>query len=258
MFLFNAAVMGYANSTWMKFILEYFDPIVSNVANSYRLQEECDVLSLNLAKCKGRIRKPRAHQKALERFIGGLQQEHLTSYCRDQYKRFFQLAPSGQDFFKQSTTRLYFIAEKISQELSGLGLRHVGYGVPTELFSPYVTSAVEVIRGMTTDDHTQTAFAWSLTLIAKIMVRTLVEGSTVVMQAINTNIEKNLKKAIAVAPRGKRAMELLNITVGTQSISPLYWAIESGSLVCAQAMIEDLLTIRADRDNYYFGADALQ
>ena len=29
------------------------------------------------------------------------------------------------------------------QELSGLGLRHVGYGVPTELFSPYVTAAVE-------------------------------------------------------------------------------------------------------------------
>jgi len=315
MFLFNAAVMGYANSTWMKFILEYFDPIVSNVANSYRLQEECDVLSLNLAKCKGEINlpefkavmlaslrslvpkewnsqhevawnwlwenverllkqqlgKPRAHQKALERFIGGLQQEQLTTYCRDQYKRFFQLAPSGQDFFKQSTTRLYFIAEKIVEmtvemyrtpkkmveELSGLGLRHVGYGVPTELFSPYVTSAVEVIRGMTTDETTETAFAWSLTLIAKIMVRTLVEGSTVVMQAINTNIEKNLKKAIAVAPRGKRAMELLNITVGTQSISPLYWAIESGSLICAQAMIEDLLTIRADRDNYYFGADAL-
>ena len=39
MFLFNAAVMGYANSNWMKFILEYFDPIVTNVANSYRLQE---------------------------------------------------------------------------------------------------------------------------------------------------------------------------------------------------------------------------
>lgn len=315
MFLFNAAVMGYANSTWMKFILEYFDPIVSNVANSYRLQEECDVLSLNLAKCKGEINlpefkavmlaslrslvpkewnsqhevawnwlwenverllrqqlgRPRAHQKALEKFIGSLQQEQLTTYCRDQYKRFFQLAPSGQDFFKQSTTRLYFIAEKIVEmtvemyrtpkkmveELSGLGLRHVGYGVPTELFSPYVTSAVEVIRGMTAEDTTESAFAWSLTLIAKIMVRTLVEGSTVVMQAINTNIEKNLKKAIAVAPRGKRAMELLNITVGTQSISPLYWAIESGSLICAQAMIEDLLTIRADRDNYYFGADAL-
>ncbi|CAJ1361827.1 unnamed protein product, partial [Effrenium voratum] len=215
--------------------------------------------------------KPRAQQKALERFVVNLSQDALTGYCRDVYKRFFQLAPSGQDFFKQSTTRLFFIAEKIVEmtvemyrtpkkmveELSGLGLRHVGYGVPTELFSPYVTAAVEIVRGFTTDDTTETAFAWSLTLIAKIMVRTLVEGSTVVMQAINTNIEKNLKKAIAVAPRGKRAMELLNITVGTQSISPLYWAIESGSLVCAQAMIEDLLTIRADRDNYYYGADAL-
>ena len=52
-------------------------------------------------------------------------------------------------------------------------------------------------------------------------------------------------------------MELLNITVGTQSISPFYWAIESGSLITAQAMINDLLTIRADRDNYYYGYDDL-
>jgi len=49
----------------------------------------------------------------------------------------------------------------------------------------------------------------------------------------------------------------LNITVGTQSISPLYWSIESGSLNCANAMITDLLTIRADRDNYYYGCDEL-
>ena len=35
--------------------------------------------------------------------------------------------------------------------------------------------------------------------------------------------------------------------MGTQSISPFYWAIESGSLECARAMIQDLLTIRADR-----------
>ena len=27
--------------------------------------------------------------------------------------RFFQVAPAGQDHFKQSTTRLYFIADKI-------------------------------------------------------------------------------------------------------------------------------------------------
>ena len=36
--------------------------------------------------------------------------------------------------------------------------------------------------------------------------------------------------------------------VGTQNISPLFWSIESGSLEAARAMIQDLLTIRADRD----------
>ena len=48
----------------------------------------------------------------------------------------------------------------------------MGYGVPTELFSPYVSAAVEVIRGVTTDETTETAFRWSLTLIAKIMALT--------------------------------------------------------------------------------------
>ena len=69
-----------------------------------------------------------------------------------------------------------------------------------------------------------------------------------VMKAINTNSARALRKAIAIAPRSKRATELLNITVGTQSISPFYWSIDSGSLECSKAMIEDLLTIRADRD----------
>ena len=58
--------------------------------------------------------KPRVHQKALEKFIGSLQQarkgcklavladgaqEQLTSYCRDQYKRFFQLVPRRSNVF---------------------------------------------------------------------------------------------------------------------------------------------------------------
>lgn len=41
---------------------------------------------------------------------------------------------------------------------------------------------------------------------------------------------------------------LVTLQVGTQDISPLRWAIESGSLGAAKAIIEDLLTIRADRE----------
>jgi hypothetical protein len=37
----------------------------------------------------------------------------------------------------------------------------------------------------------------------------------------------------------------------------LYWAVESGNLEAAWAILDDLLTFRADRDRYYFGVDDL-
>ncbi|CAJ1364562.1 unnamed protein product [Effrenium voratum] len=55
MFIFNAAVMGFSSSNWMTLVLEQFASIVTNAANSYRLQEECDILALRLAKYRGPI-----------------------------------------------------------------------------------------------------------------------------------------------------------------------------------------------------------
>merc|ERR1719305_1700824 len=49
MFRFNAAVMGFgASAVWMNEILDVFHNIVTNVSNSSRLQEECDVLALRI------------------------------------------------------------------------------------------------------------------------------------------------------------------------------------------------------------------
>eukprot|EP00931_Biecheleriopsis_adriatica_P078657 TRINITY_DN5208_c0_g1_i1.p1 TRINITY_DN5208_c0_g1~~TRINITY_DN5208_c0_g1_i1.p1 ORF type:complete len:1104 (+),score=248.48 TRINITY_DN5208_c0_g1_i1:34-3345(+) len=215
--------------------------------------------------------KPQVQEKALERFIMSLTEDSVNYLRREVYKRFFALAPAGQDFFKQSTTRLYWIADKVVEQtmemyrepkkmkdvLSATGLRHVGYGVLTEFFAPYVSGAVEVVRSMTSDEFAEDGFRWSLSLIARILVRTINEGSTIVMKAVNANAGKALRKAVSIAPRGKRSLWMLNITVGTQSISPLYWAIESSSLNTANAMLRDLLMIRADRDNYYYGYDDL-
>lgn len=215
--------------------------------------------------------KPQVMERGLERFILSLTEDSVNYLRRELYKRFFALAPAGQDFFKQSTTRLYWIADRVVEltiemyrdpkkmvnDLSALGLRHVGYGVLTEFFAPYVSGAVEVVRSMTSEENAQEGFKWSLSLMGRILVRTINEGSTIVMKAVNNNSEKTLRKAVAVAPRGRRATWMLNITVGTQSISPLYWAIESGSLNTANAMIKDLLVIRADREHYYYGCHDL-
>lgn len=49
MFCFNAAVMDLLEP-WMYEILDCFEVIVLNAANTSRLQEECDVLTLKIAK----------------------------------------------------------------------------------------------------------------------------------------------------------------------------------------------------------------
>merc|ERR1740127_154511 len=77
------------------------------------------------------------------------------------------------------------------------------------------------------------------------------------MKSINVNTKKSMNKAISIAPRGERSTWLLLIQVGTQNISPLAWSIESGATESASAIIKDLLTIRADRDKYYYAADEM-
>ena len=107
------------------------------------------------------------------------------------------------------------------EDISALGLRHAGYAIPTEFMAPLVSDAVEVVRTMMTDKNAEDRLRWSLTLISKILGRTILEGSTIVMKSTNTNQEKALKKAISVWPSGKRAMVLSNMAVGAHSISPL-------------------------------------
>merc|ERR1719183_1363230 len=111
------------------------------------------------------------------------------------------ISPAGQDFFKQSNTYLHIVADKIIamtleiyqnpvkmvDDVSALGLRHVGYAIPTELFGPFVSAAVEVLMTRTSDETTVESFRWSLGLVAKMLVRTITEGSTIVMKAINAN-----------------------------------------------------------------------
>eukprot|EP00445_Apocalathium_hangoei_P063872 CAMPEP_0204120780 /NCGR_PEP_ID=MMETSP0361-20130328/7839_1 /ASSEMBLY_ACC=CAM_ASM_000343 /TAXON_ID=268821 /ORGANISM="Scrippsiella Hangoei, Strain SHTV-5" /LENGTH=580 /DNA_ID=CAMNT_0051072017 /DNA_START=40 /DNA_END=1779 /DNA_ORIENTATION=+ len=263
MFMFNAAVMGFGSHTWMFEVLSSFDTIVSNVANSYRLQEECDVLSLRLAKYRGTINlgeykavmlaslrslckdwgsqheiswswlwenvermikalmgKPAAQEKALSSLFNSMDENALGTIRREVYAKFFAIAPAGQDYFKQSTTRLHFIADRLVimtmdiykdpkrmvEDISALGLRHVGYGIPTDLFGPFVTACVQVIRMLTDNDAAEEAFRWSLSLISRILTRVINEGSTIVMKAINSNSGKQLRKAVGCAPRGKRAL----------------------------------------------------
>jgi hypothetical protein len=158
MFKFNAAVMGFGNNQWLSEVLACFDNIVTNVSNSARLQEECDVLILRIARvAKGNVNfaeykscmlaslrsllpkdwstghevawswlwenverllvknmgNPPKWEKALGKFLSGIDETQLFEIRKDIYSRFFTIAPAGQDYFKQSNTYLHIIADRI-------------------------------------------------------------------------------------------------------------------------------------------------
>ena len=240
MFKFNSAVMGFGTSAWMDEVLQCFHNIVTNVSNSGRLQEECDVLVLRISKvARGNVNfgeykscmlaslrsllpkdwstqhevswswlwenverimvknmgNPPKWEKALGKLLGSLDENQSFEIRKEIYARFFAAAPAGQDYFKQSNTYLHFIADrvlnmtlellqtpvKMVDDISALGLRHVGYAIPTEFFGPFVSACCEVIMTVTQDPDCIEAFRWSLGLVSKMLVRTITEGSTIVI-----------------------------------------------------------------------------
>lgn len=54
------------------------------------------------------------------------------------------------------------------QDISGLGLRHVGYAIPPELFGPFVGSAVEMFSLATTNETAIDGFKWAMQLVSKL------------------------------------------------------------------------------------------
>ena len=70
-------------------------------------------------------------------------------------------------------------------------------------------------------------FRWSISLTAQVLVRTIMDGSTAVMQAIHFDDSKRLRRALLDAPRDQRCIWQLAVQVGSQSISPLFWALRS-------------------------------
>jgi len=209
--------------------------------------------------------------KALEDVYATFDEASKYQLRADFYVKFFADCPVGEGYFKQSNTYLHIIAAKVMDAvvaiyidpvavvdmISGVGLRHVGYAIPVELFPPLVTVWIDRWRGIGASETSNEAFSWALGLVAKMQTRTIIEGTTVVMKAINANSAQTLNRSLSYAPRGERAQWLLLITAGTQEISPFFWSIQSGAVDASSAILADLVTIRADRDRYYYAAQDL-
>ncbi|CAK9058506.1 unnamed protein product [Durusdinium trenchii] len=320
---FSNQVMGQETENWMEELLEVFHVLVERISNPSLLQEECELLAISVSKSKeidfGKF-KPvmMAALRSLLPKTWSTSHETAWEWLWQTIARNLKEATAKVRMYKPYNAHLFsvlgdeFHKPKIEMvdELSALGLRHVGYGVPIELFGPFADSCVEVIkpvidalpegkalaasgdafglspkndspmvptksgsgdaaplgpyRPSESEDRLEKighlmleGFRWSIGLVSRVLVRTIIEGSTAVMQAIHQADPKRLRRALREAPRSERFTWQLSVRVGSQSISPLYWALRSGAHNVAKTMIQDVLTIRADRDNYYYGVNDL-
>ena len=311
---FNASVMGVGDRVWFADMLYSMESLVPHVGNIDRMQEECDVLALTLARYEKVVlndfksvmfsslrslmpskwnmdyenawtwfwecveRKveanktfPKIYHGNLRSFLSRLDDDTLAVFKLEVFETFFANCEQSQLFLRAANKRLMYIMGRILTimadvytkthdaviAISALGLLHAGHGVPEDLVRPFVASTMDTIKNHCPDQSLHQGIWWTLDLIGRIFIRTLAEGSTPVMLAINQNSAKALQKAVASSPRGERELLLLRVQVGTEAISPLMWSIEKGALSSAEAILGDLLTMRADRAKYYFGMEAI-
>eukprot|EP00439_Symbiodinium_sp_Y106_P051785 s3711_g6.t3 len=214
---------------------------------------------------------PVRNQQCLTTFLSRLDEDALATFKLKVFDTFFASCEESQLYLRAANKRLQYIMGRILTimsdvyskthkaviAISALGLLHAGHGVPEDLVRPFVQAFMCSIKEAVPDESIHDGLWWTLDLIGRIFIRTLSEGSTPVIIAINKNNTKVLNTAVANAPRGQREVILLRVQVGTESMSPLVWAVEKGALESAGAILKDLLTMRADRGRYYYGMEAI-
>lgn len=153
-----------------------------------------------------------------------LDQAEKNSFGLAVFKRLFDAAPRSESYFKQSNTRLCFIVSRalemsmeiyqeptrLANDVTSLGIRHIMWNIPTTFFEPFLQAMLdECLFRYSTHPLGVEGLEWALRIIAGIMVQTIDEGSSPLIEAVVRNRPKAVKKALADYPRRDRAIACL-------------------------------------------------
>lgn len=175
------------------------------------------------------MRLPGKYEAALQSLIASLSAAEKQAVGRKAFDKLFDKWPKSEDSFKQSNSRLFFIVVRIVDmalslikepkamvdEITALGLRHLMYGIPTKFVAPFVSCIIDAIQAKGRDPLALEGFAWSLSVIGTVMVRTIDAGSNPLLSAIMHNDAKKVKRALSSLPRADRAGMALGMAPAT-------------------------------------------
>jgi hypothetical protein len=102
--------------------------------------------------------------------------------------------------------------------------------------------------------------AWEDTFgfLAEVFHRVICAGSSnLVSRALASSDANALSVALSHSARSRRATAAVEIRAAESTISPLLWTIRDGKLAMTEVLLSDILAIRGDRANYYYGRGLL-
>jgi len=150
--------------------------------------------------------------------------------------------------------------EQFFEDLKGLTIRHIKYGVKADYVKPFgkaILLAIQSCLGEAWTSDVKRAWEHLWLKVSCSVASCLSVGTSLVNVALVQGDLAKLVEAIECAPRGQRSQWLTEVTVHGSIVSPLYWAIRDGKFSMGKYILDDLLAIRADREAYYYGRETL-
>eukprot|EP00439_Symbiodinium_sp_Y106_P046525 s2176_g5.t3 len=148
----------------------------------------------------------------------------------------------------------------IETELEKISVMHCKFDLQAwhfEIFGQILLETLAEAGGQAwCNDYTE---AWSMLygMASQTFLEAIDSSRTSLSSALLQGSTKKVKEALSKAPRGERAASALQVGVGRRQLSPLLWALRDMHLEVLEILLSDILTIRADRQCFYYGVDDL-
>lgn len=172
---------------------------------------------------------PPRYETPVRKFVTGMAEKDKHQIGLKAFERLFKEHPKSENFFKQNNARLasfvvksldmsvllFHEPQRMVDEITQLGLRHIMFQASTRFVQPFVSSIVAEVQRTCKDAITVEGVNWALCIIGSIMFRTIETGATPILKAVVRNDVKGVKKALSKTPKGDRNQAILG-TIGSQ------------------------------------------
>jgi hemoglobin-like flavoprotein/cytochrome b involved in lipid metabolism len=191
------------------------------------------------------------------------------------FEHLFRIVPVLQEFFTKpkKMQRVMFIkamdlivrsvadTKVLEVDLKAIAMRHIKFDIRSEhleVFGQVLLQTLgDAVGADRWDEDIESCWADIYGHIAGIFGHVISTGRNLVSKALATNSSDELRRALQITPRKKRILSALEIDVDDSVVSPIVWTITEGQLHLTDVLLKDILTIRGDREHYYYGRSLL-